>query len=60
MSYLRYVWLFMYDSIQHILCCVFLSLVYPMLPVFFRCPLLITPSVLSNIYLDNKCVLHEV
>jgi hypothetical protein len=32
----------------------------PYVARFFRSPLLIAPSVLSNIYLDNKCVLHEV
>ena len=33
MSYLRYLCLFVYSGIQHILCCVFLRIVYPMLPV---------------------------
>jgi hypothetical protein len=34
----------------HILCCVFLRLVYPMLPVSLDCPFFIAPSVFSNIY----------
>jgi hypothetical protein len=34
MSYLRYLCLLAYSGVQHIvLCCVFLGLVYPMLPV---------------------------
>ena len=32
-SYLRYLCLFAYSGVQHILCCVFLRLVYTMLPV---------------------------
>jgi hypothetical protein len=51
MSYLRYLWLFTYSGVQHILCCVialfffvlcdcsvFLCLVCPMLPVSLDCP----------------------
>jgi len=51
MSNLRYLCLFEYNGVQHILCCdcflfVFdLCLVYPMLPVSLDCPFLITPSV---------------
>jgi hypothetical protein len=33
MSYLRYMCLFVYSGVQHILCCVFRRYVYPMLPV---------------------------
>ena len=33
MSYLRYLCLFVCNDVQHILCCVFLRIVYPMLPV---------------------------
>ena len=43
--------LFTYSGVQHILCCVFLRLVYTMLPVSLECPFLITPSVFSTIYL---------
>ena len=57
MSYLRYLWLFAYSGVQHILWCVFvllvfvLCLVYPMLPVSLNCPILIEPSVsLTFIY----------
>ena len=53
MSYLRYLCLFAYSGVQHILCCVFLRLVYPMLPVSLDCPFLISPSVFSNVYLNN-------
>ena len=51
MSYLRYLCLFVYCGVQHILCCVVLHLVYPMLPVSLDCPFLIVPSVFSNVYL---------
>ena len=39
MSYLRYLCLFTYGGVQHILCCVcfFLRLVFPMLPVSLDC-----------------------
>ena len=32
-SYLRYLCLFVHSGVQHILCCIFLRLVYTMLPV---------------------------
>ena len=46
---------FVHSSAQHILCCVFVfvCLVYTMLLVSLDCPLLIAPSVFSNIYLDH-------
>ena len=56
MSYLRYLCLFAYSGVQHILCCVFamivfvLCLVFPMLPVSLDCQFLIAPSVFSNVY----------
>jgi hypothetical protein len=39
MSYLRFLCLFTYSGVQHILCCVFvfLRLVYTMLPVSLDC-----------------------
>ena len=53
MSYLRYLYLFVYSGVQHMLCCVFvlfgLRLVYPMLPVSLDCPLVIAPSVFSGL-----------
>ena len=61
MSYLRYLCLFAYCGVQHILCCIFvlfyfvLCLVYPMLPVSLDCPFLIAPSVFSNVYLETSC-----
>ena len=42
--------LFAYNGVQHILCCVFLRLVYPMLPVSLDCPFLVAPLVFSNVY----------
>ena len=52
MSYLRYLCLFVYSGVQHILCFCFvcLRLVYLMLPVSLDCPLLIVLSVFSNVY----------
>jgi len=49
MSCLRYLCLFAYSGVQHILCCVILRIVYPMLPVSLDCPFLITTSVFSNV-----------
>ena len=40
MSYLRYLCLFTYSVVQHILCCVFV-----LLPVSLDCPFLMAPSV---------------
>ena len=39
-----------HSGVQHILCCVFPRIVYPILPVSLDCPFLITPSVFSNVY----------
>jgi hypothetical protein len=49
-SYLRHLCLFAHRGVKHIVCCVFLRLVYPMLPVSLDCPFLIVPSVFSNVY----------
>ena len=62
MSYLRYVCLFGYSSVQHIWCCVFLflCLVHLMLPVYLDCPFLIVPLVFSNVYIQwNREVTTE-
>jgi len=56
MFYLRYLCLFVYSGVQHILLCfcfVGLRLVYPMLPVSLDCSFLIAPSVFSNVYLQS-------
>ena len=51
MSYKRYFCLLAYSGVQHILCFVFLRLVYPMLPVSLDCSFVcITPAVFSNVY----------
>jgi hypothetical protein len=50
MSYLRYLCLFAYSGVQHILCCVFRRIVYSMLSVSLDYPFLIAPSVFSNVY----------
>ena len=53
MSYLRYLCLFAYSGIQHILCCVAccarVCLVCLMLPVFMDCLFLIVPSGLMHL-----------
>ena len=41
--------MFVHSGVQHILYCVFLRLVYPMLPVSLDCPFFIAPSVFSNV-----------
>jgi hypothetical protein len=53
MSYLRYLCLFAYSGVQHILwlCFCFSS---TMLPVSLDCYLLIAPSVFFNIYLNPQ------
>ncbi len=50
-----------YTSIEKIVCCVFLRLVYSMLPVSLDCPFLITPSVFSNVYMCSStfCIHHD-
>ena len=50
MSYLPYLYLFAYSGVQHILCCVFVSLFFILLQVSLDCPFLIAPSVFSNVY----------
>jgi hypothetical protein len=49
MSYLRYLCLFAYCGVQHILRCFSSS----MLSVSLDCPFLIAPSVFSNVYFFN-------
>ena len=52
----RYLCLFAYSGVQHILCCfclVFLRIVYPMLPVSLDCPILIAPPVTVIGYFIN-------
>jgi hypothetical protein len=55
MFYLRYLYLFPYSGVQHILCSVFcfvcLPPMHPMLSVCLDCPFLIAPSVFSNVYI---------
>ena len=41
---------FAYIGVQHKLCCVFVCIVYPSLPVSLDCPFLIAPSVFSTVY----------
>ena len=52
MYYVRYVCLFVYSGVQHILCCV--RIVCTMLPVSLDCLFLIAPSVFSNVYLRSS------
>ena len=55
MSNLPNLCLFTNSGVQYILCCVFLRLVYPMLPVSLDCQFLIVPSVFSKVYLEQRC-----
>ena len=51
---LRYLCLFAHCGVHHIfcICCVFLRLVYSILPVALGCPFLIAPSVFANVYFE--------
>jgi hypothetical protein len=57
MSYIRYLCLFAYSGVQHILCCGFLRILYPLLSVSLDCPFLIAPSVFSIIYVHQSYAL---
>jgi len=53
MSYLRYLCLIAHSGVKRILCCVFVLFFFIllfMLPVSLDCPILIAPSVFSNVY----------
>ena len=50
MSYLRYLCLFVYSGVQHVLCCVFVLFFFVLLPVSPDCLFQIAPSVFSNVY----------
>jgi len=58
MSYLRYLYVFVYSGVQHILRCVpfffwfvfILCLGHPRLPVSLDCSFLIVPSIFSSVY----------
>ena len=47
MSYLRYLCLFAYSSVQHILCCVFC---FVFVTIFSGLSFLLAPTVFSNVY----------
>jgi len=49
MSYFRCLCLFAHSGAQHILCCVFLRIVYSMLPASLDCPFVIIPSVFTDV-----------
>ena len=51
-SYWHYLCLFMYSGVQHILCYVFLRLVYPMLPISLDCHFFYCSLVFSKVYLS--------
>ena len=46
------------DILCHVFCFVCLRLVCPMLPVSLDCPVLIIPSIFSNVYLEQKGYEH--
>ena len=53
MSYLRYLCLFAHSDVQHILCCVFVFVLFYLVLCTLCCPLLIVPSVFSKVYWLN-------
>jgi len=50
MSYLRYLCLFTYSGVQHILCCVFALFFLVWLRVSLDCQFLVAPSVFLSIF----------
>ncbi len=54
MSYLRYLCLFVYSDVQHILCCVFVLCFFVLCTLTLDCPFFIAPSVLSNVDWHDK------
>ena len=50
MSYLRYLCLFAYSGVQHILVCVFVLFFLVLCTVALDCPFLIATSVFYNVY----------
>jgi hypothetical protein len=46
--------LFVCDGVQHVLCCVFIRLVYPMLSVSLDFPFVIALSVFSEVHLSTS------
>jgi hypothetical protein len=50
MSYLRYLCLFLYSVVQHILCCVSVLFIFVYVASFSGLSILIAPSVFSNDY----------
>jgi hypothetical protein len=57
MSYLRCLCLLTLSDVHHILCCVCLRIVCPVLPVSLGCSFFIAHSVFSNVYL-RLCTLN--
>ena len=54
MSYLRYLCLFTYSDVQHILCCVFVLFFFvcvPYVAIFSGLSILVVHLVFSNVYL---------
>ena len=58
MSYLRYLSLLGHSGVQHILSCVFLHLVYPMLPVSLKYPFFLLPFWYLRILLIKVMSMH--
>ena len=52
--------LFAYNGVQHILCCVFILVFFVLLPVSLDCPVLVAPSVFSNVYINHTTRLHSL
>jgi hypothetical protein len=58
-SCLRYLCLFTFSGVQHILCCVFLRIVYPVLPVSLDCPFLL-PLRYSLMFICFSCYMLSI
>jgi hypothetical protein len=52
--------LFACGGVQHVLCCVFIRLVYPMLSVSLDIPFVIALSVFSDVHLSTSTTGHYI
>ena len=59
LSYLRYLCLFAYSGVQHILCSDFVLFFFILLPVSLDCPFLLANSAFSNVYLNDLFLRYQ-
>jgi hypothetical protein len=54
----RCLWLFVCDDVRHVLCCVCLLIVNPVLPVSLDCPYFIATSLFPNVYFFSQIYMY--